>query len=98
MGLMFRASLPDGYGLLLRPCSSIHMFFMRFPLDVVFVDGDGRVVRILDSIRPWRASFPVRGAKAAIELGAGAARRAGVSPGDVLTLSSNSSSRPEAPA
>ena len=53
------------------------MFFMRFALDVVFIDGDGRVVRVLDSIRPWRASSLVRGAKAAIELPAGtaAARR-----------------------
>ncbi len=48
---------------------------MRFPLDVLFIDGGGRVIRVLDSIRPWRASMPVRGAKAAIELPAGTARR-----------------------
>ena len=86
MGLMFRADLPEGHGLALRPCSSIHMFFMRFPLDVVFVDGDGRVVRILDSIRPWRASMPVRGAKAAIELVAGTARRHALERGVVVEL------------
>ena len=86
MGLMFRSELPSGHGLLIRPCSSIHMFFMRFPLDVVFIDADGRVLRVLDSIRPWRASMPVRGAKAAIELPAGSAARAGVVPGVVLRM------------
>jgi uncharacterized membrane protein (UPF0127 family) len=86
LGLMFRAELPAGHGLALRPCNSVHMFFMRFPLDVVFVDGDGRVVRILHSIRPWRASSLVRGAKAAIELPAGTARREGIVPNAVLRM------------
>lgn len=86
MGLMFRAELPEGHGLLLRPCSSIHMFFMRFPLDVVFVDAEGTVVRVLHAIRPWRASMPVRGAKAAIELVAGSAARSGLAPGSVVRV------------
>jgi uncharacterized membrane protein (UPF0127 family) len=86
MGLMFRRELLPGHGLLIRPCSSIHMFFMRFALDVVFIDGDGRVVRVLDSIRPWRASMPVRGAKAVIELPAGSAAPAGVRAGAVLRM------------
>jgi uncharacterized protein len=86
LGLMFRAELPAGHGLALRPCNSVHMFFMRFPLDVVFVDGDGRVVRILHSLRPWRATTLVRGAKAAIELPAGTARREGIVPNAVLRM------------
>jgi uncharacterized membrane protein (UPF0127 family) len=86
LGLMFRAELPAGHGLALRPCNSVHMFFMRFPLDVVFVDGDGRVLRILHSLRPWRASTLVRGAKAAIELPAGTARREGIVPNAVLRM------------
>ncbi len=85
-GLMFRRELPRGHGLLIRPCNSIHMFFMRFALDVVFIDGDGRVVRILDSIRPWRASSLVRGAKAAIELPAGTARQTALAPGVVVRM------------
>ena len=86
LGLMFRAELPAGHGLALRPCNSIHMFFMRFPLDVLFVDGDGRVLRVLDTIRPWRASTLVRGARAAIELPAGTASRTGVVPGTVVRM------------
>jgi len=85
-GLMFRRELPSGHGLALRPCSSVHMFFMRFPLDVVFVDGEGRVVRILAGIRPWRASGIVRGARAAIELPGGTAERAGLTPGTVVRM------------
>jgi uncharacterized protein len=86
MGLMFRRELRPGHGLAIRPCNSIHMFFMRFALDVVFVDADGRVVRVLDSIRPWRASSLVRGAKAAIELPAGTAARSVLVPGMVLRM------------
>ena len=85
-GLMLRRELPQGHGIALRPCSSVHMFFMRFPLDVLFVDGDGRVLRVLDSLRPWRVSSIVRGAKGAIELPAGTAARSGVVPGTVLTM------------
>ena len=86
MGLMFRDSLPAGHGLALRPCNSIHMFFMRFPLDVLFVDGDGRVLRVLDSIRPWRASSLVRGSTAAIERPADTAGRTGVAAGTVVRM------------
>ncbi len=86
MGLMFARELPTGHGLAIRPCNSIHMFFMRFALDVVFVDGEGRVVRVLESIRPWRASSFVRGAKAAIELPAGTTARGVVVPGMALRM------------
>lgn len=86
VGLMFRDSLAAGHGLAIRPCNSVHMFFMRFPLDVLFVDGNGTVLRVVDSIKPWRASTLVRGAKAAIELPAGTAARAGVAPGTVVRM------------
>ncbi len=86
LGLMFRNELPASHGLAIRPCNSIHMFFMRFALDVVFVDADGKVLKVLDSIRPWRASTLVRGAKAAIELPAGTATRAALVPGMVLSM------------
>lgn len=87
MGLMGRRDLPEGSGLYLRPCSSIHMFFMRFPIDVAFVDNDGRVVRLYHGLRPWRMSRVVRQAKAAIELPTGSLARAGVDVGDVLLMS-----------
>lgn len=86
MGLMFRSSLPDGHGLALRPCSSIHMFFMRIPLDAVFVDGEGEVVRIYADLKPWRMTMPVRNAKACIELPTGTAARAGLTVGTVVRM------------
>ncbi len=86
MGLMFRRELPEGHGLALTPCSSIHMFFMRIPLDVAFLDREGRVLRVYHGIRPWRMSRVVRGARTAVELPAGTLRAAGVEPGAVLRL------------
>jgi uncharacterized membrane protein (UPF0127 family) len=86
IGLMGRRELRDGHGLCIRPCSSIHMFFMRFPVDAVFVDGDGRIVRMYEPIRPWRVSRIVRRAKAVLELPAGTARAHGLGIGDVITL------------
>ena len=86
MGLMFRSELPEGHGLALAPCNSIHMFFMRIPLDVAFLDGEGKVLRAYHGIRPWRVSRIVRGAKAAVELPAGTLRRSDVESGSVLRL------------
>jgi uncharacterized protein len=86
MGLMGRRELPAGAGLYLRPCSSIHMFFMRMSVDAVFVDKDGVVVRIYPALRPWRVTRVVRKAKACIELPVGTLAAAGVQVGDRLTL------------
>ena len=86
LGLMFRSELPAGHGLAITPCNSIHMFFMRFPLDVAFLDREGCVVRVYHGIRPWRVSRIVRGARTAIELPAGTLAAAGVDRGMVLRL------------
>lgn len=53
-GLIGRRSLPCGEGLLIERCNAIHTFFMKFPIDAVFLDRHGRVVRIVRAIRPWR--------------------------------------------
>ncbi|MBI1885868.1 MAG: DUF192 domain-containing protein [Chloroflexi bacterium] len=86
-GLMLRSGLPDGGGLLLSPCSSIHTFFMRFPIDVVFVDRANTVVKVVPAMRPYRVTMAFRGARSALELAAGAAERARVERGDVLVVS-----------
>jgi uncharacterized membrane protein (UPF0127 family) len=79
-GLLGRSGLPAGEGVLLRPCSSVHMMFMRFPIDVVFCDGDLRVLSVVPNLRPWRFAAK-RGAKVAIELAAGEAAKHGVDAG-----------------
>ena len=84
-GLLGRDGLDAGEGLLLQPASSIHTFFMRFPIDAVFLDRALVVVGIADEVEPWRAASR-RGAKAVLELPAGESLRRGLAVGDQLTL------------
>jgi hypothetical protein len=84
-GLLGRSELRPGEGLLLRPASAIHTFFMRFPIDAVFLDGDSRIVGIAGDVAPWRTSGR-RGAKAVLELPAGESARRGLRTGDLLVL------------
>ena len=82
-GLLGRSSLGRDEGMLFRPASSIHMLFMRFPIDAVFCDRELRVVGVEAGLQPWRMAGR-RGAKAVIELAAGSA--AAIRAGDQLTL------------
>jgi uncharacterized membrane protein (UPF0127 family) len=85
-GLLGKASLADGAGIVIAPCSSVHMFFMRFAIDVAYVDRDGRVVKTVSRLRPYRISFGGTGAHAAIELPAGTLEATGTRPGDRLAF------------
>ncbi len=89
-GLLGRRSLPAGEGLLLRPTPAVHTSFMRFPLDIVFLDGDLVVVDVVDELKPWRAAAR-RSARAVLELAAGERVRRHVVPGDQLALVSPAS-------
>ena len=82
-GLLGRAGLEPGEGMLFRPAGSIHMFFMRFAIDAVFCDRELVVIDVARDLKPWRTASR-RGAKVVIELARGAA--AGVGPGDRLSL------------
>jgi uncharacterized protein len=82
-GLLGRRTLPAGEGILLRPASSVHMFFMRFAIDVVWLDRDLRVLDVRRNLRPWRTAAR-RGARAALELAAGESERVGLRVGDRL--------------
>ena len=84
-GLLGRRALESDEGIYLRPASSVHTFFMRFPIDAVFVDGEGRVLKVAAGLRPWRAAG-CRGARAVLELSSGESERRGVRPGDQLVL------------
>jgi len=86
VGLLGTSELPGGQGLWIEGAPSIHMFFMRYPIDAVFVDGRGTVVRIVERLRPWRIVAWARGARDCLELPAGAARVAGINVGDELRL------------
>jgi uncharacterized membrane protein (UPF0127 family) len=82
-GLLIRPRLKEGEGLLLPECSSIHMFGMRYAIDVVWLDASGRILKCVQDLKPWRASA-CRGAYAALELAAGTIDRLNLHPGQHL--------------
>ena len=84
-GLLGRTRLEDGCAVILAPCNSVHTFFMRFPIDVVFATKTGVVVKIVHELAAWRLCASLR-AFATIELAAGSAARAGLRVGDRLTV------------
>jgi len=85
-GLLGRDGLHAGEGLLLSdPTGSIHMFFMRFAIDAVFLTKDLEVVKVVEGLKPWRMAR-ARGAKRILELGAGEAARLKIRAGDRLVL------------
>lgn len=71
LGLMFRRTLAPGGGMWIVPCNGIHMFFMRFALDCVFLDRQDRVHRVYRNLKPWRVVPLVWGAHGVAELPAG---------------------------
>jgi uncharacterized protein len=82
-GLLGRKELAESEGLLIRPAGSVHTLFMRFPIDVVFLDGDHRVVKVVPGLRPWRLTAARRAGRT-LELSAGACARAGLAVGERL--------------
>jgi uncharacterized protein len=84
-GLLGRRELAPDEGLLLAPESSIHTFFMRFPIDVAFLARDLTVLSVRECVRPWRTAGE-RGARFVLELPAGAAERRKLRPGDRLAM------------
>ena len=84
-GLLGRSSIGENEGLWIQPTSSIHMWFMRFAIDVIWAAEDGRVLKLTEEIKPWRMSY-CRGAKVALELPVGAISRSGVVVGDHLVI------------
>ena len=85
-GLMGRKRLPEGTGLLLAPCDSVHMCFMCFPIDVVYLNKEFTILKVVKYLRPWTGLSMCRGAWAALELNAGEAERFGCEIGKQLVL------------
>jgi uncharacterized protein len=85
-GLMGRRELPPGHGLLISPCSSVHTFFMRFPIDVIYLDRAGRVVKVVDGMKPWRMDLGGSGAHSVLELNAGVTAGRSLEVGDLLAF------------
>lgn len=89
LGLSFRGSLPEGRAMWINPCTGIHMLFMRFPLDVVFLDRQHTVVKVSRGVRPWLGLIPyVAGAKSVVELPGGTLGATDLERGDRLEFQS----------
>lgn len=85
-GLLGRDELADGAGLILAPCNLIHTWFMRFAIDVLFLDRAGVVVARAERLEPFGFAWGGWRARTTIELPAGSVARAGVVPGDRIRL------------
>ena len=88
-GLLGRDGLEPGTGMLFEngrftPMMWMHMFFMRFAIDIVFLGRGGKVVKVNRNLKPWRLSSMVFGARVALELPAGAAEASGTEAGDQI--------------
>jgi uncharacterized membrane protein (UPF0127 family) len=84
-GLLGRGSLDPSTALMLTPCVAVHTAFMRFAIDVVFLDRDGFAVKLVNDVQPWRMAVAAR-AHSVVELPAGTLRRHAIALGDRLYL------------
>ena len=83
-GLIGRRALGSGEGMVIEPCSSIHTFFMAFPIDVLFVDKDQRVIKAAPAVPAWRVGPIAAGARYVVEVPAGTLAASGTAVGDEL--------------
>jgi hypothetical protein len=86
VGLLRTPEVKRGEGLWIERAPSIHMFFMRYAIDAVFVSKDRRVTKVVPNLRPWRVVWWARGARDCLELRAGASAGTGTQVGDELRL------------
>ncbi len=83
-GLLGHPEPVPGEGLLIVPSVGVHMYGMRYPLDVLLLDGTGSVVASYPGLRPWRRTRVHRGARIALEVPVGTIEGTGTTEGDVL--------------
>ncbi len=92
-GLLGRRELLPGEGIVMRPGWSIHTAFMRFPIDVVFIDANQVVLEVVPGLKPWRTAV-CRGAHDVVELASGECARRGLEAGDRVTWAARPEERP----
>ncbi len=84
IGLIKYESLDVGQALWLKPCSSIHTFFMRFAIDCVFLSRQMQIIAIVENVKPWRLVLPIYRAQSALEFKAGQCQELQLKKGDQL--------------
>ncbi|MDM5314859.1 DUF192 domain-containing protein [Fictibacillus sp. b24] len=83
-GLMFKKTLLDNEALWIRPCNSIHMCFMFFPIDVIFLDQNKQIVKLVSNLQPWKFIRPVKNAYSVLELPVNTIERSNLKVGEYL--------------
>lgn len=86
IGLMGKNEINHNEGVFLTPCNSIHMMFMKFPLDIIFLDRKNKVIHITENIKPWQISRIVFKAQSVLEVMAGKARETDLQVGDKIEI------------
>lgn len=86
VGLLRHARLDPGDGLVIVPCNMVHTWFMRFAIDVLFLDAAGVVLKAVSTMRPFQLAWGGWKAKTTVELPAGTLVRSGIGPGDVIGI------------
>jgi len=86
IGLMGRSSLETGHGLWIVPCQSVHTFWMRFSIDVVFLDEHSKVIHLVENLRPFRISKHLSRARSVIELPVSSIRATETQIGDEIRI------------
>jgi uncharacterized membrane protein (UPF0127 family) len=82
-GLLGTRQFPEGQALVLKPCGSVHTFGMRYPIDVLFVSKEDRVLKTVDTMAPGRTAFCF-GSSYVVELPAGTLAKTGTAAGDIV--------------
>ena len=85
-GLIGTASLEEGHGLWIFPCQSVHTFWMRFPIDVVFLDKDDKIIHLVENLKPYRVSKHLSKASSVIELPISTIKETGTQVGDEIQI------------
>lgn len=86
VGLLGRSGLKEGEALVIRPCTSIHTFFMGFAIDIIFVDKNGRVIKLIYSMEPFKLTGIYFKASFAIELPQGIIQATSTKKGDRISV------------
>jgi uncharacterized membrane protein (UPF0127 family) len=86
IGLMFRKDPLHEEGLWIKPCNSIHMCFMNFGIDAVFLNQEGRIVKLVEELQPWKFVMPIHDAHSVIELPTGTIAKFNLKQGEMIKL------------
>lgn len=84
-GLLGKKEIKNDEALIIKPCNSIHMFFMKFSIDVIFIDKNDRVCEMIKNIKPWKVSKIIKEAKYVIELKSGKIEEHNIEIGDLIS-------------